>query len=335
MWLSVASLNLALAVALGAFGAHGLKSRLDEQGLGWWHTATQYWFWTALGLLVLGVLQRVLPQLAIQGAAWSLQVGIVIFAGSLYLMCLGGPRWLGAITPVGGTLLIVGCGDVGLRVAKLLRGRWRLIAITSSPGRCAELRAAGLVPLVADLDQPATLQRAAGLADAVLHLAPPPLQGQTDPRTAHLLQALARRGGVQRIVYGSTSGVYGDCGGDFIDETRAVAPATDRARRRVRRAQITDEELRHEPKEPIADPEQLTWVERERALVHQALARLSPAQRETLEVAFFEGLSYPEIAQRHNVALGTVKSRAARALATLRAALDGTLDADQGPPSDD
>ena len=80
------------------------------------------------------------------------------------------------------TLLIVGCGDVGLRVAKLLRGRWRLIGITSSPGRCAELRAAGIVPLVADLDQPATLQRAAGLADAVLHLAPPPLQGANDPR---------------------------------------------------------------------------------------------------------------------------------------------------------
>ncbi len=131
------------------------------------------------------------------------------------------------------TLLIVGCGDVGLRVAKLLRGRWRLIGITSSPARCAELRAAGIVPLVADLDRPATLQRAAGLADAVLHLAPPPLQGASDPRTAHLLQALARRGVVRRIVYGSTSGVYGDCGGDFIDETRAVAPATDRARRRV------------------------------------------------------------------------------------------------------
>ncbi|MEO7329174.1 MAG: sigma-70 family RNA polymerase sigma factor [Minicystis sp.] len=110
----------------------------------------------------------------------------------------------------------------------------------------------------------------------------------------------------------------------------------DRARRRVRRAQITDEELRHEPKEPIADPEQLSWVDRERALVHAALARLSPAQRETLEVAFFEGLSYPEIAQRQKVALGTVKSRAARALATLRAALDGTLGSeDAGPPSDD
>jgi nucleoside-diphosphate-sugar epimerase len=131
------------------------------------------------------------------------------------------------------TLLIVGCGDVGMRVAKLLRGRWRLLALTTSAKRCAELRAAGIVPLLGDLDLPASLQRAAGLADAVLHLAPPPLQGRSDPRTTNLLQALARRGGVGRIVYGSTSGVYGDCGGAFVDETRAVAPATDRAHRRV------------------------------------------------------------------------------------------------------
>ena len=130
-------------------------------------------------------------------------------------------------------LLIVGCGDVGLRVARLLRGRWRLLGITTSAERKAELRAAGIVPLVADLDAPATLQRAAGLADAVLHLAPPPLQGRSDPRTASLLAALARRGSVRRIVYGSTTGVYGDCGGARFDETRAVAPATDRARRRV------------------------------------------------------------------------------------------------------
>ena len=130
-------------------------------------------------------------------------------------------------------LLIVGCGDVGLRVARLLRGRWRLLGITTSAERKAELRAAGIVPLVADLDAPATLQRAAGLADAVLHLAPPPLQGRSDPRTASLLAALARRGSVRRIVYGSTTGVYGDCGGERFHETRAVAPATDRARRRV------------------------------------------------------------------------------------------------------
>ena len=131
------------------------------------------------------------------------------------------------------TLLIVGCGDVGLRVVRLLRGRWHLIALTSSVDRCDALRAAGVQPLVGNLDAPATLARLAGLADAVLHLAPPPTTGRTDPRTAHLLQALARKGRVRRIVYGSTSGVYGDCAGARFDETRAVDPATDRGRRRV------------------------------------------------------------------------------------------------------
>jgi nucleoside-diphosphate-sugar epimerase len=131
------------------------------------------------------------------------------------------------------TLLIVGCGDIGLRAAALLRGRWRLIGLTSSAARIEELRAAGVQPLIGNLDEPATLARLAGLADAVLHLAPPPTRGATDPRTANLLRALARKGRVRRIVYGSTSGVYGDCGGAFFDETRAVNPATDRARRRV------------------------------------------------------------------------------------------------------
>ena len=131
------------------------------------------------------------------------------------------------------TLLIVGCGDVGLRVVKLLRGRYRLLALTTSAQRVGELREAGAVPLLGDLDDAATLGRLAGLADAVLHLAPPPLHGRTDPRTARLLQALARQGRVRRIVYGSTSGVYGDCGGAPFDETRAVNPGTDRARRRV------------------------------------------------------------------------------------------------------
>jgi nucleoside-diphosphate-sugar epimerase len=95
------------------------------------------------------------------------------------------------------------------------------------------LRAAGAVPLFGNLDAPASLGRLGGLADAVLHLAPPPLQGATDPRTAALLRALARGGRVQRLVYGSTSGVYGDCAGAVFNETRAVNPATDRARRRV------------------------------------------------------------------------------------------------------
>jgi nucleoside-diphosphate-sugar epimerase len=89
------------------------------------------------------------------------------------------------------------------------------------------------VPLVGDLDDPPTLGRLGGLAELVLHLAPPPAQGRDDPRTRALLNALARGGRVRRLVYASTSGVYGDCAGARFDETRAVAPATDRAQRRV------------------------------------------------------------------------------------------------------
>ncbi len=110
--------------------------------------------------------------------------------------------------------------------------------------------------------------------------------------------------------------------------------ALDRARRRNRRAQIVDEELRHEPPPSPLDPEQISWIERERDAVRGAMGKLSASQRETLEIAFFEGLSYPEIAARENVALGTVKSRAARALGALRAALDGTIDADPDPASE-
>jgi nucleoside-diphosphate-sugar epimerase len=129
-------------------------------------------------------------------------------------------------------LLIIGCGDVGLRVLRALAGRWRVFALTSTPARAAALRAAGAVPLVGNLDDAATLARLAGLADLVLHLAPPARDGATDARTRRLLAALARRR-PQALVYASTTGVYGDCQGDFIDETRALNPATDRAARRV------------------------------------------------------------------------------------------------------
>lgn len=112
--------------------------------------------------------------------------------------------------------------------------------------------------------------------------------------------------------------------------TTARNLALDRARRRTRRAQITDEELRHEPNEPVPDPEALSWLEHRRAVVVAALARVPDAQRRTLEIAFFEGLSYPEIAEREGVPLGTVKSRAARALDALRAALEGDLGAAEG-----
>lgn len=131
------------------------------------------------------------------------------------------------------TVLIVGCGDVGLRALPLLMPRWRVLALTSSTARMPALRDAGAVPLLGNLDEPHTLGRLGGLADRVLHLAPPPLHGSTDPRTRHLVQALARGGRVTHLVYASTTGVYGDCGGARFDETRTVQPASDRARRRV------------------------------------------------------------------------------------------------------
>ncbi|WP_349745018.1 NAD-dependent epimerase/dehydratase family protein [Roseateles cavernae] len=135
--------------------------------------------------------------------------------------------------PAATRLLIVGCGDVGMRVLKLLQGRWPVLALTSNPERRAELRAAGARPLLGNLDEPASLGRLAGLADRVLHLAPPQPQGRDDLRTAALLQALARGRPPASLVYASTSGVYGDCGGARFDESRPVAPGTDRALRRV------------------------------------------------------------------------------------------------------
>jgi len=131
-------------------------------------------------------------------------------------------------------LLIVGCGDVGMRVVALLARRWRVVALTSSGGaRLAALRAVGAVPLRGDLDRPATLARLAGLADAVLHLAPPAASGTRDVRTAHLVRALARSGRTARIVYASTTGVYGDRAGAPTAETATRRPATERARRRA------------------------------------------------------------------------------------------------------
>ena len=130
-------------------------------------------------------------------------------------------------------LLIVGCGDVGLRVLKLLAGRWRVLALTSSPERMPVLRSAGAVPLWGNLDDAASLARLAGLADAVLHLAPPAADGATDRRTARLLAALSRSARLRCLVYASTSGVYGDAAGARFDETRSAAPATARAQRRV------------------------------------------------------------------------------------------------------
>jgi nucleoside-diphosphate-sugar epimerase len=130
------------------------------------------------------------------------------------------------------TILIAGFGDVAERLVKRYAGQAAFIGLIRRPERAAELRALGVTPYVGDLDAPASLRRLPRV-DGVLHLAPPPNTGNTDPRTAHLLHALARRGKPGALVYISTSGVYGDCGGEWVSETRAVAPVNGRAVRRV------------------------------------------------------------------------------------------------------
>jgi nucleoside-diphosphate-sugar epimerase len=129
-------------------------------------------------------------------------------------------------------LLIVGCGDVVRRALPALTRRWRVFALVRELDPA--LHILGVKQIRGDLDQPATLRRLAGLAHAVLHSAPPPGTGSGDPRTQRLLATLANaRSLPRRIVYISTTGVYGNCGGAHVPETRPLAAATPRARRRV------------------------------------------------------------------------------------------------------
>jgi nucleoside-diphosphate-sugar epimerase len=132
-------------------------------------------------------------------------------------------------------LLILGCGDVGMRLLPLVRDRFRVFAVTSQASRRGELRDAGAVPVVADLDQPADLQRLAGLARTIVHLAPPQPEGLKDRRTRNLIAILPDQA---RLVYVSTTGVYGNCDGALIDETRQVKPHNARATRRVDAEQV-------------------------------------------------------------------------------------------------
>ena len=131
-------------------------------------------------------------------------------------------------------LLIVGCGDVARRTLLRLLGHYRVFALLRDPAQCVFWRAMGARPIVADLDHPVSLRRIAGLADIVLHFAPPPEYGAGDARMRRFLAALSLAKSLpQRLVYVSTSGVYGDCAGARIDETCPARPITPRARRRV------------------------------------------------------------------------------------------------------
>lgn len=104
-----------LAVALGAFGAHGLEGRLTAQGLGWWETATSYLLPHAVSVLALGLAGA--GGLARPGG-WSIAAGAAIFAATLYGLALGGPSWLGMVTPIGGVLMLAGWAMAGWGVLR-------------------------------------------------------------------------------------------------------------------------------------------------------------------------------------------------------------------------
>lgn len=131
------------------------------------------------------------------------------------------------------TLLIVGFGDIARRALPALQPHFEILAMVR-PERMGEGQVPGVRIEPGDLDEPESLLRFAGRASHVLHTAPPPLRGSTDPRTSHLLTALAAGTPLpQRLVYISTSGVYGNCDGALVDERRPVNAQSDRARRRV------------------------------------------------------------------------------------------------------
>jgi nucleoside-diphosphate-sugar epimerase len=131
-------------------------------------------------------------------------------------------------------VLLIGCGDIALRTAGLLRGRVRLYGLTRRQEDVPKLRQRGILPIVGDLDRRMSLDRLRAAPFAVLHFAPPPSEGRDDLRTAHLIAALTKARIIpQHFVYISTSGVYGDCAGARVTEARPRRGETPRARRRI------------------------------------------------------------------------------------------------------
>lgn len=130
-------------------------------------------------------------------------------------------------------MLIVGCGGLGRRVAAYYSARGVLVTgLVRTPESAQRLAAEGIAVLCADLDRP-PLPPLPSAGAAVCHFAPPPGQGVEDPRMGAVLAALQRDGAPRRLVYVSTTGVYGDCAGAWVDETRPTHPTAERARRRL------------------------------------------------------------------------------------------------------
>jgi len=106
--ISLGALACALSVGAGAFGAHGLSGRLSARSLELWETAARYLIYGGAGTLLAGLVALHAPVRSVTAAGWCLLAGAAIFSGTVFSLALGGPRWLGAVTPIGGALLIIG-----------------------------------------------------------------------------------------------------------------------------------------------------------------------------------------------------------------------------------
>jgi len=121
LFITLASLSGMLAVIFGAFGAHGLRNRLDDYLMGVFETAVQYHFYHALALLAVGVIALSQPQtVMLKSAGWLFLIGTLVFSGSLYILALTGLKWLGAVTPLGGLAFIAGWACLAAAGWKLL-----------------------------------------------------------------------------------------------------------------------------------------------------------------------------------------------------------------------
>jgi uncharacterized membrane protein YgdD (TMEM256/DUF423 family) len=107
-WLFLGALGAALAVIAGAFGAHGLASRLEPRELQLWETAARYLMYGSFGLMLVGLFAGQGGRRGAGAAGWCLLAGTALFSGTVFGLALGGPRWLGAVTPLGGLLVIAG-----------------------------------------------------------------------------------------------------------------------------------------------------------------------------------------------------------------------------------
>lgn len=121
LFITLGALSGMLAVVFGAFGAHGLRDRLDAYLMGVFETAVQYHFYHALAMLAVGVIALSQPQtVMLKSAGWLFLIGTLVFSGSLYLLALTGIKWLGAVTPLGGLAFIAGWACLAAAGWKLL-----------------------------------------------------------------------------------------------------------------------------------------------------------------------------------------------------------------------